>query len=424
MALKFQVASTTNNLWFLVPVVIELQSCPAVRAVEITELMVPAHMSFLASGTSTVVCSPQEDKGRFRWACLTLPTQHDTGARRLHPRSLTNILKMDQSWIGDTQLYPPIPLLVFLPSSNKTGSEKAVRGLLEHLDDQRYTAYATTLTFRSAVVDRYLKQFVGSNETSSTFSQILTNTTSIMHCGALLPLEASALASNSTIHLITGVRVYIVYPPTLHNMMTVHKYFLDLTQHFTPKHANVCNDLQEGIAIVQHAGQTVTIPPFCPTTVFSTTISAGFTIRSRCQDDLSMRLLHLDLMVAQVKAVQYVYQETANTSLEYHTTQLYKEFSTFLRASEPSTPSLRLTLALGAAWREKGTRFRALVEEYVSKPSREQIRKNVPRLWNLAVRNQGLEECPVCNVNIKDLGVAFGAHFQKEHWNQAEDGDL
>jgi hypothetical protein len=420
MACKSKTASTTRHLWVLDPVVIELQSCPAVRAHEMAELMLPDRIGFLDSSTGTVFHRFNKPHGSPESACLTVPTLHDTGARRLQPRSLKNILEMDQSWMGDAQFYPPLLPPLFLPLLGDADRERMMRELLEHLDDQHYAACATTFTFRSSVIDRYLKPFVGSNETDDTLPQLSANTNSIMHCGALLPLEASALMSSSTIHLITGVRVYIVYPPSPHNTMTVQKYFIDLANDSTPRHQSVCNDLQEGITFVQRAGQTVTIPPFCPTIVFSTTTSAGVTIRSRCCDDVSMRVRQLGLMVAQVRAVQHVCQETADASLEYHIAQLYKDLSMVLKASERNTSTLRLTLALGAAWKEQSIGFQALVEEHILEPLRGQIRNNIPRLWSLAVRKQGLEECPVCNVNLSDLGIAFTAHFQKEHWNQTE----
>ncbi|RYN26908.1 hypothetical protein AA0112_g8121 [Alternaria arborescens] len=421
MAANCKITSANHNPWFLDPVMIELQSCPVVGAEEIAELMVPARMRFLDSSSGTVVREFKKGYGPSKWNCSTIPTLHDTGARRLHPRSLSKILKMDQSWIGDAQFYPPLIPPLCLPLLSQADREATVERLLEHLDNPQYTEYATTLTSRSSAVDRCLRHFVGGNETSSTLPQLSADITSIMHCGALLPLEVSALTSSSTIHLITGVRVYIVYPPTPHNMATMHKYLLDLTEDPAPKRASVCNDLQEGITFVQRAGQTATIPPFCPTMIFSTTTSAGVIVRSRCHNEVSMRLTRLELIVAQIRAVQHVCRETADTSLEYHTVQLYKDISTVFRASEPSSSGWRRTLALGAAWQDNHTRFRALIEGHVSQPLKDKILKNVPRLWNFAVQNQDFEECPVCNVDLKDLGMAFIAHFRKEHWIEAED---
>ena len=421
MAASCKITSANQNPWFLDPVVIELQSCPVVNAEEIAELMVPARMRFLDFSSGTVVREFEKGYEPSKWDASTIPTLHDTGARRLHPRSLSKILKMDQSWIGDAQFYPPLIPPLCLPLLSQADREATAGRLLEHLDDPQYTAYATTLTFRSSAVDRCLRHFVGSNETSNTLPKLSANITSIMHCGALLPLEASALTSSSTIHLITGVRVYIVYPPTPHNMTIMQKYLLDLTKCPAPKHASVCNNLQEGITFVQRAGQTATIPPFCPTTVLSTTTSAGIIVRSRCHNDVSMRLTQVELIVDQIRAVQHVCRETADTSLEYHTVQLYKDLSTVFRALEPSTPGRRQTLALGAAWKDINTRFRALIEGYVSQPLKDKILKNVPRLWNFAVQKQDFEECPVCNVDLKDLGMAFIAHFRKEHWNEAQD---
>jgi hypothetical protein len=82
-----------------------------------------------------------------------------------------------------------------------------------------------------------------------------------MHCAAPLSLEASTLTSISTIRLITGARVYNLYPPMLHNMTTVQTYLLDLTKNLTSKHENVRKTLQDGMTFAQRAGQTVTIPP-------------------------------------------------------------------------------------------------------------------------------------------------------------------
>ncbi|CAN9437232.1 unnamed protein product [Alternaria sp. RS040] len=421
MASNCKITSANQCLWFLDPVVTELQSCPVASAEEIAELMVPARMRFLDPSSGTVVREFKNGYGPSKWDRSTIPTLHDTCARPLHPRSLSKILKMDQSWIGDAQFYPPLIPPLCLPLLSQADREATARRLLEHLDDPQYTEYATTLTFRSSAVDRCLRHFVGSDETSNTLPKLSANITSIMHCGALLPLEASASTSSSTIHLITGVRVYIVYPPTPHNMTTMQKYLLDLTKHPAPEPASVCNDLQEGITFVQRAGQTATIPPFCLTTILSTTTSAGVIVRLRYHNDVSMRLTQLELIVAQIRAVQHVCRETADTSLEYHTVQLYKDVSTVFRASEPSTPGRRRTLAMGAAWKDHNARFRALIEGYVSRPLKDKILKNVPRLWNFAVQNQKFEECPVCNVDLKDLGMAFIAHFRKEHWNKAED---
>jgi len=222
--------------------------------------------------------------------------------------------------------------------------------------------------------------------------------------------------STSTIHVITGVRVYIVYPPTPHNLRTLNKYLKDLAGDVAPNYIKVCQELENGITFVQRVGQAVTIPPCCPTVVFATKTSAAVIVRSRCVEDLPLRLEHLAILMAQIVSIQLICRQTPGESLEYHITQLYKDMTTVLRALEPSAANRALLLALGAVWEREYSRFRGLVELHVEKALREHIRRNIPRVWSLAVQNQGLRHCPVCNVSIGGHGVVFLTHFQIEHW--------
>jgi hypothetical protein len=411
----------THLYWTLDPVVSELQLCPAASAKEFTELIIPGRLSFLSSDTGAVIHSFSRAYGASKVNHLTAPTLSDTGARRLHPHSLRRILEKNWSWLDEAQFYPPLILLLSLPFSDGASRETAARELVEHLDDQYYAAYQTTLTFRSPVIDLYLSQFLGSNESSSVVSRSSTDITSIMPCGALRPLEASTLTSSTTIHLITGVRVYIVYPPSLHNLTTLQRYLVGLTKDLAPNHTSVCDDLEDGITFVQRAGQTVTIPPFSPTVVVATATSTGVTILSRFLEDLPCRLRHLKLMLAQIAAIQHVCHETTEVPSEYHTAQLYKDLSTVLRELEPSTSSFTFLSALGAAWNEEYSCFRDLVEAYIAKPFKEHIHRNIPRVWDLAVHNLGFKHCPVCGVNFKGCGTVFLVHFRTQHWDRNED---
>ena len=106
--------------------------------------------------------------------------------------------------------------------------------------------------------------------------------------------------------------------------------------------------------------------------------------------------------------------------MEYHTTQLYKDMTTVLRALEPSTTNRALLISLGAVWGREHSRFRGLVDLHVEKALREHISRNIPRVWSLAVQNQGLRHCPVCKVTIQGQGLVFITHFQKEHWDVGE----
>jgi len=410
--------STTLHLWTLDPVIRELQSCPAARAAEFADLIIPGRISLLSVENGNAVQSSATVYGASKVTDIPELTLYETGAGWPHPRSLRKLLEKHQDWVEEAQLYPPRPPPLSLRFLEGDASREGIaRALVEYLDDEHYAAYATTLTFRSPVIERCLRIFQGENENSSTLTRSSIDTTSIMSCGALLPLEASALMSTSTIHVITGVRVYIVYPPTPHNLTTLNKYLIDLARDVAPNYTSVCHKLENGIAFVQRAGQAVTIPPCCPTVVFATKTSAAVTVRSRCVQDLPLRLEHLDILMAQIVSIQLICRQTPEESMEYHTTQLYKDITTVLRALEPSAANRALLISLGAVWEREHSRFRGLVDMYVENALREHIRRNIPRVWSLSVQNQGLRHCPVCNVSIEGHGVVFLTHFRTEHWD-------
>jgi hypothetical protein len=52
-----------------------------------------------------------------------------------------------------------------------------------------------------------------------------------MPCSSVLPLECTALTEYSEIHLLSGARVYVVYPPREHNMATFFWLYLDKALH-------------------------------------------------------------------------------------------------------------------------------------------------------------------------------------------------
>lgn len=81
MTTNHKVILANKSPWSLDPVVIELQSCPAIRAQEIAELMIPARMRFLDSVTGTVIDESNKDYGANKHTCPTVPTLHDTDAR-------------------------------------------------------------------------------------------------------------------------------------------------------------------------------------------------------------------------------------------------------------------------------------------------------------------------------------------------------
>jgi len=411
--------SVTSHLWSLDPVVAEIQLCPAVRATQMEQLMIPGRISYLDSSDGAVARRFREDYNASSADVPAVPSLRlSKDPQKMFPRSLQRLLKKDDSWVDEAQFHPPLGPPLCLTMENQNGVENAARNLVDSLNDVCNVRYVSTLTFRSPTLDQYLKPFITAPDDKSALSQAPMSTASIMHCGALLPLEASALISSSEIHLLTGIRVYIVYPPTPHNITAIQRYYTNLSQGRASDHAGVCDALKGGITFVQRPGQIVTIPPYCPTVVFATETSAALTVRARCKEGLVLRLRHLDLLISQIAAFQHLRGDLVDVPMEYQVIQLYKDLAAALRTLEPNHSDHDFVSELGVPWRQNYSCFRTLVESHVSGETKNHILSNIPKLWNTAFRKQGLGKCPICGRSISDFGVTFIAHFQEEHWQQ------
>ncbi|RMZ74287.1 nicotinamidase pyrazinamidase [Pyrenophora seminiperda CCB06] len=400
--------SATWHLWSLDPVVTELQLCPAVRAAEMAELMIPKQIGFLDFNTGSAARRFQKSYNLFGSQRLDSPLlQRSDPPLPLTARSLKFLLQEKQSLSDGAQFYPPLI----------GDSRTAKQDLIKHLGTCHYRTYASTLTFLSSAMDPHIKPYIGTRKLNSTSSQgSVAIMTSIMHCGALIPLETSALPSTSEIHLLSGIRIYLIYPPMPNNMVLLQAYCQGVGKGVD--HAKICSVMQEGITILQKPGQVVTIPPHCPAVIFAVETNAAVTLRNNCKGELPQRLEYLDLLVSQIAAVQRVmgHPEATDGVIEYKIMQFYKDLSAFLGAVEDVLADEKLILALGRAWKRNGAKFRKVLEQHMSEGVTERIVANVPKWWRKAVTVRNLKECPVCEEGIGDDADMFLKHFWCEHW--------
>jgi len=400
----------TWHLWSLDPVVVELQLCPAAHAVKIAELMIPRHIGFLDSNTGSVA---RKFQGLYDAAAPTL--KHSERALQLNARLLKLLLQKKPSLKDDAQFHPP------LIGSEDTG--KASQDLIDNLENCHYQKHASTLTFRPSTINPHIKPYIETCLLNSTLPHEPVTTISIMHCGALLSLETAAPTSTSEIHLLSGMRIYLSYPPLAHNIALLQAYFQELDKGLIPNAAKVCASMRDGIAILQQPGQIVTIPPYCPTLVFAPKTNAALMLRAQHKADLPSRLYYVDLLVCQVGASQRVlgHPEAVDGAVEYKIKQLYADLSVFLGAKgeEDMVDGVSMA-AMGRAWKKGGVCFREMVERYVCEGVREDFLNSVPGLWTKAVRLRGLTKCPVCEKGTRDIGSTFMEHFWREHWGGNE----
>lgn len=99
----------------------------------------------------------------------------------------------------------------------------------------------------------------------------------------LLPLHHSNEGITTTT-LLSGSIVWIIWPPTNHNLSILQTFYESLAQDTDDSVPDVSRDLEGGIAFFQNEGETLRIPPFCPmmnlatkTSVFATSSTVTVT---------------------------------------------------------------------------------------------------------------------------------------------------
>jgi hypothetical protein len=424
MASSDERTSATAHPWAPDPVVAELQMCPAATVTQMEELMNARKIDFLTSDTSSAARKFKEAyNSAYESPISHLPVVPTLGqseaAPFLSPYVLKILLRKDQQSSSFKEFFSPL--------KGTPNTEQDAQELIEHLDDMHYTNH-TILNLHSPAMDRYFEQ--------SSTEEGVQNTTSIMPCGAILPLEYSVLVNSTSTHLLSGTQVFIFFPPSHTNMEILATYFSDHSKEYASSHTQVCKALQGGITFVQRPGQVVFIPLYCVTVVIATKTSVAVSYRWLSEQGLPLRLKYIELLCSQFLAVEPTARRYADVPMKCFITRLYEDISAVLYQEKPiKVDKVSTITALGATWKgtvkkkgvviEQGaaTQFRDLVKNYTSGELKNEILMNIPRLWNKVVQTHGLEKCPVCQERIDGLDTTFIKHFWARHWGRFENAD-
>jgi hypothetical protein len=153
---------------------------------------------------------------------------------------------------------PPADGVYLYPRSKSLADpQRIVVDLIEHLNCSQRNGMSSSAMLDSPLKHEFAELQSSPEFTHGLFDHNTTNAMSIIPCGAILAFECSNMTLCSKIHLLTGVRVYSVWPPTSRDMNLFHLNINDLSE---AGHTNTCAQLECGITFVQRPGQLVTLP--------------------------------------------------------------------------------------------------------------------------------------------------------------------
>ncbi|KAH7090562.1 hypothetical protein FB567DRAFT_520138 [Paraphoma chrysanthemicola] len=229
---------------------------------------------------------------------------------------------------------------------------------------------------------------------------------SVMPSGAFLPLEWADMTRTVEIHVLSGVRVYFVWPPTAHNMKKLEEYFEDGGRFYTNDQIELFEELEGGNTIVQLPGQIVRFPPYCLTVVFTTKTSAAVHFCYRRIEDIGLRLRHVHYLFGQTALMSGNNAVRRDQRLRSELEQLAADMEYLLDCDNHLSRSQnhkRVILSFAKEFAKTSSTFYNYFERWFGARYSAHIKDRDSKLWDEIFARYKLEYCGTCKMIFADL---------------------
>jgi hypothetical protein len=130
--------------------------------------------------------------------------------------------------------------------------------------------------------------------------------------------------------LLSGSKVWLVFPPKQENLDRLHKVYQDMHASFPLTVPHVLVQMQHGIAIIQNPGQTFLLPPYWPAMAFCTRMSTSCGFFTATATNFMQRVECMDLRLSITALCDTPEQQQAHfvqhaTELATHLTNIFAE---------------------------------------------------------------------------------------------------
>ncbi|KAF2800507.1 hypothetical protein K505DRAFT_228573 [Melanomma pulvis-pyrius CBS 109.77] len=158
----------------------------------------------------------------------------------------------------------------------KEGLKEAALNLITNIPNPTYTAPGMIPSLPSPTLEALCSD---SKENPPDLLSATEISCAILPCNTYQPLQHYSEGTTLTT-LLTGTQVSIIWPPTSTNLSKLAAAYKAFARTSDPSLLAITSTLEGGIALVQRRGDTLRVPPFCPTIALatSTTVLAMYHI--------------------------------------------------------------------------------------------------------------------------------------------------
>lgn len=353
------------------------------------------------------------DGGMYEKDVPTVPTLDRLGGPpHMHPQWLSKLVRHNM---------PRKYSAIFCPGLQYQGdADQNLVELVHYIqyEDVQPHRTLTSVIFDTPITQELAKPRMSHEPTASIFPHKLSNAMSIMPRGSTLPLEWSPLTHTAEIHLLSGVRVYFVWPPQKNNISCLYKYLKGII--CEELQALTLEELENGITFVQRPGQVVTLPPYCPTMVFATKNSAAIPFGFRHIETLPLRIRYLPLLV-HIGATNPYDNCRYTALLEAQVNELYEDLETFLGSEVEAESHRHLVVmeALAAEWDDLVEWLLYRLGKFIPPQRWQHWFSSIPALWERAMHFHRMEVCPMCKWTREFWAEGSARfHIAMNHWQE------
>jgi hypothetical protein len=322
---------------------------------------------------------------------------------------LQNILKRD---IGGKNFFR------FAPSLGSPELDAvATLNLLTSLLDPLYNARGAVMHMTSPTLDRLQKTNKHSWQNEGRLGESALQVT-IAPASEVFDLEYYDYFRIST--LLLGAQVRIAYPPLDSNLEHLRTHYSQLQGGRI--FGAMKPDLQHGIAIVQRAGETLTLPPFWPCITFctQTCVAAGHCLATATK--YFQRLVNTELYLAMVRL--WPDKKKEKLELARYIESLAAHLNRVLNGSFPGNKVDGVIVQLCKLWdvdfKPKVSALCSMIDEHAE---RDRIRGVFNAAWVTLAdeKRRKRPECRLCYKRISDMagnegaGQRLAGHVIAEH---------
>lgn len=236
----------------------------------------------------------------------------------------------------------------------------------------------------------------------------------IIPCNTLQPLHHSNEGITTTT-LLSGSIVWIIWPPTDHNLNILQTAYEDLAKDLDETKLDVSRDLEGGIAFVQVEGEAVRLPPFCPMLSFSTNTAVLTTSSTVTVDTYIAMLRKMPLLKAWfqteidgrrkqnefISAMLKMLDRILNGEIDLETGELDETHK--LTYTEPGPLHTLLS-----TWDDEKNDVAAMIGSTDAKVMED--------IWSAFLIGSRGRECKICGKSIHNKLRLMRKHFLDQHW--------